>query len=145
MSSGIKKKENKLKIVCDTNILVSSIISDKGYPAAIIEAVCDGKLELFLSPDILNEFKRVLMIKLSVPEKEIGRYLFFFKNISVITYPIIRVDHVKADPDDNRVLECALAAGADLVVTGDKKHLLPIGSFRGVKILSARDLYKSYL
>lgn len=45
------------------------------------------------------------------------------------------LDVVKNDPDDNKILECAIAAGSDVVVTGDKKRLLPIRSFQGIKIM----------
>lgn len=45
------------------------------------------------------------------------------------------LDVVKTDPDDNKIIECAVAAGADAIVTGDKKHLLPIRSFQGIKIV----------
>jgi len=46
---------------------------------------------------------------------------------------------VADDPDDDRILECAVAAGAGYIVTGDRRHLLPLGSFRDTRIISAAD------
>ncbi len=51
---------------------------------------------------------------------------------------------IEDDPTDNRILECALAADAEFVVTGDKKHLLPLGSFRGVSIVGLADFLASF-
>jgi predicted nucleic acid-binding protein len=48
------------------------------------------------------------------------------------------LDVVKADPDDNRILECAVAAGSDVIVTGDA-HLLQLGAYRGIKIMKVAD------
>lgn len=50
-----------------------------------------------------------------------------------------KLNVVAADPDDNKVLECAAVAGATHLVTGDRRHLLPLGSFQGAKVVSVSE------
>ena len=59
---------------------------------------------------------------------------------STIVYPKIKVNTIEEDPADNRILECALAAHAKFITTGDK-HLLKLGQFKQTKILTPRDLF----
>ena len=64
------------------------------------------------------------------------------ERIEHITHPVApkeTLDIIKTDPDDNRILECAAAAQSDYIVTGDKRHILPLGSFRGKPIMKVAD------
>jgi predicted nucleic acid-binding protein len=104
-----------------------------------------GVVELHVSTFILDEVGRILREKFDWEEDKIGRAVDQIRRISGRVHePEDSVDMVEDDPADNRVLECALAAGAELVVTGDKKHLLPLGSFQGISITTLRDFLTSF-
>ena len=97
-------------------------------------------MELHTSSFILGEVGRVLRDKLGWEEERAGRAVAQVRRIAGgIHEPPESVAVIEDDPTDNRILECALAADAEFVVTGDKKHLLPLGSFRGVSIVGLAD------
>lgn len=127
-----------IKIVLDTNIFVSSVFWEKGNPHRIVELAIDKKIEVFTSVEILQELERVLKRDFDEPDELIQRQIgLIFEYASVIVAGK-KVDVVKADPDDNKILECAIACGADYIVTGDK-HLLDIKEYEGTKIVKARE------
>ncbi len=104
-----------------------------------------GDVELHASTFILGEVERVLREKFGWEEDRAARAVAQIRRISgEIHAPGESVDVIEDDPTDNRILECALAAGADLIVTGDKKHLLPLGSFRGISIVGLRAFLATY-
>ena len=65
----------------------------------------------------------------------IGDLLTFLRLVTIIN----RLKVVTTDPDDDKVVECAVVGGATHIVTGDRRHLLPLGSYQGISILSAAD------
>jgi len=104
-----------------------------------------GGVELHASMFILGEVDRVLREKFGWDEDRVGRAVAQIRRISGRIHGLGEsVDEIEDDPTDNRILECALAAGADLIVTGDKKHLLPLGSFRGISIIGLRAFLATY-
>jgi putative PIN family toxin of toxin-antitoxin system len=125
------------KVTADSNIFVSAF-NWGGNPERLIDMARDGTIELALSEPIVNEVARILGGKLRwIPEdvadarRRIGK---FTKLVS----PTETLDIVKADPTDNRILECAVTAASEIIVTGDK-HLLALGSFRGIDVMTVRD------
>lgn len=128
----------KEKVVVDTNILISSLLKPESKAKDIYRLILRGKVRLYLSEDILAELKRVL----EYPKFQIERLQrhLFLKNllrVATLVYPKQKVGVVKQDPADNKFLECALEAKASFIVSGDKRHLLPLKSFRGIRIVSA--------
>ncbi len=104
-----------------------------------------GVVELHASTFILDEVSRVLGEKFGWEEDRIGRAVAQVRRVAAgVHEPEESVAVIEDDPTDNRILECALAADAHLIVTGDKKHLLPLGSFRGVSIVGLRDFLASF-
>ncbi len=104
-----------------------------------------GVVELHASSFILGEVDRVLREKFGWEEDRVERAVAQIRRVAGEIYePPESVDVIEEDPTDNRILECALAAGAELVVTGDKKHLLPLDSFRGVSIVGLRDFLATF-
>ena len=93
---------------------------------------------------IMSEVGRVLRGKLGWEDERAGRAVAQVRRVARgIHEPPESVAVIEDDPTDNRILECALAADAELIVTGDKKHLLPLGSFRGVSIVGLADFLAS--
>ena len=102
-------------------------------------------MELHASSFILGKVGRVLRDKLDWEEERAGRAVAQVRRIARSVHePPESVDVIEDDPTDNRILECAQAAEAQFVVTGDKKHLLPLSSFRGISIVGLRDFLASF-
>ena len=121
----------------DSNIWVSGL-NWYGKPHELLNLARDGKIELAISDAILDEFSRILHDKLEWSDDRLNsmraEVATFTKRVSSTE----TLDVVKADPDDNRILECAVAAGSDVIVTGDA-HLLQLGAYRGIKIMKVAD------
>ncbi len=102
-------------------------------------------MELHASPFILDEVGRILAEKFSWEQDRAERAIAQIRRVAGgIHEPAESVGVIENDPTDNRILECALAARAQLIVTGDKKHLLPLGSFRGVSIVTLENFIASF-
>jgi len=95
-----------------------------------------GVVELHVSLFILGEVDRVLSEKFGWEKDRAERAVAQIRRVAgEVHEPSETVNEIEDDPTDNRILECALAAAAELLVTGDKKHLLPLGSFQGISIV----------
>jgi putative PIN family toxin of toxin-antitoxin system len=126
-----------VKAVFDTNILVSALVFPGGRAEAALLRVIQEHDELLLSKPILDELLGVLARKFSRDAEELARVALFLSDLAITVRPRLRLRVVKDDPD-NRVLECAVAGRADLIVTG-ASALLELGEYRGVRIVSLRD------
>ena len=131
-----------MRIVVDTNVIVSALVFG-GLPRRIFELVEGGYCELFYAADIQEETRRVLRDKFGWDEDRLDRYLRTLWSLGKRVVLRHRVNAVREDPDDNRILECALAADADVIVSGDR-HLLKIGAYEGITILTPRDFLKAH-
>ena len=125
------------RATADSNIWVSGL-NWYGKPHELLNLARDGTIELAISDAILDEFSRILHDKLEWSDDRLNsmraKVATFTKRVSSTE----TLDVVKADPDDNRILECAVAAGSDVIVTGDA-HLLQLGAYRGIKIMKVAD------
>jgi putative PIN family toxin of toxin-antitoxin system len=127
-------------VVLDTNVIVSSLLSTKGPPAEIIQRWEAEEFDVATSPLLLAELERTLAYPkvkkyLERSGEEISTLLKRFGTAASLVDPEPNVQVIKRDPDDNRVLECAKAAGASFVVSGDE-HLLALKEYEGIIILS---------
>lgn len=121
-------------IVLDTNILVSAF-GWKGSPHEVFLGCVRGTHRLFTSPAILEELGRVLRYdKFGFDAGEIQEFLSVVLEAASIVAPETRMDIIRDDPSDNRILECAVAASADFIVSGDK-HLLDLKRFQAIQIV----------
>lgn len=120
------------RIVADTNILVSAL-QFGGKPKVLLDLAVDGQVDLAVSEAIIAEALRVFRDKFErAPEwlAETNRQL---RVVARLVEPTDHIQAIEADPTDDRILECAVAAGAEVIVSGDS-HLLSLGSFRGIPI-----------
>jgi putative PIN family toxin of toxin-antitoxin system len=129
-----------LKVVFDTNIYISAILTD-GNCRKLLDFARRGKFDLLISESIVEEIERVIRVKLVLSEFETEIIIVGIKNITTFVSPDFTLS-VLNDKPDNRLLECALAGKADYIISGDKEHLLPLSKFRGIKILSPADFLK---
>lgn len=128
-----------MKIVCDTNILISAYVYPGGTMDEILDIARRGDVRLCLSPDIISEFKAVLVRKFKYSAEEAGVFIGRVLAIATLVYPSERLSIVKRVDADNRILECAVAAKADYLITGDKRDLLPLKEIGKTKVITARE------
>lgn len=121
------------KVCFDTNIFISAFLF-AGKPAQVFDLAVDSKINLVTSPPILAEVARVLQEKFSWEPKDIKDQLKVISDVAELITPKRKVS-VLGYQADNRVLEAAVEGKVDYLVTGDKKHLLPLVEFRGIKIV----------
>ena len=130
-----------LKITADTNTLISSIIP-KGNEFELLKLAHKGKIEIVLSPQILKEFRDVISrTKFGFSEEQIDNAFKEVLNIATIVVPSIKLDIIKEDPSDNRILECAEAGNADYIVSGDG-HLLKLKEYKNIRIVRTSEILK---
>ena len=127
-----------IRATLDTNVIVSGL-KFEGHPRRIFDMAESGMIRMAVSVPILEEVCDVLQRdKFGFSKGEANAFVDALKSIALHVTPENRVDVMKVDPDDNRILECAVASRSDYLVTGDK-HLLNIGQFRQVEIVKPSD------
>ena len=112
-----------------------------GTPARLIDAAQAGAIEIYTSRRLLAELNRILKrakFALAIASSDVGieGLVLGYAELALLVEPLPIPPTVLADPDDDHVLACALAAKAELVVSGDR-HLLGMGAFRDIEIVSA--------
>jgi uncharacterized protein len=141
MSSGKKKKP--VNIAADTNIYISCFMFPGDTTRMFFDMVYDGHIRLGISEDIIKEFIKVGIFKFKYdPEKTIAMSNEIRKHSSIVS-PSHRASACKHEPD-NRILECAVEFGADLIVSGDR-HLLELKKYRGIEIATPGEAVKRIL
>ena len=130
------------RVVLDTNVLVSALLFG-GRPGAILQAVIDRALIAVTSPTLLHELERVLVSKFEYPQTIAALTITELRAMSECAEPGFRLHVIRQDPSDNRVLECAMSAQADAIISGDR-HLLALTTFHGIPILSPQAFLASW-
>lgn len=132
-----------MRIVLDTNLLVSAVIA-QGLPRRLVDAALTGAFELCTSDTLLAELLDVLSrdkfaARLAQAKLSPQGFVDDLRKIAVIVTPAAVPRVIEHDADDDHVLAAAVAAGAELIASGDKRHVLPLGSYLGIPIVSARE------
>jgi len=128
-------KAEVVKVVLDTNVYISAILFG-GKPERIISMARSSEIELLISPDILAEVAKVLRAKFAWTDEQIRVTLAEITSITTLITPKIALKVIAEDKADNMFLACALAGGAEYVVSGDTRHLQPLKEYQGIRILS---------
>lgn len=124
-----------MRVVCDTNILISGVLFD-GPPSRLLALSVRGLLTNCVSPALLRGTEDVLLRpRFGLRPEQALRIVAIFRETFEMVTPAASVNAVRADPADNRVLEAAQEAGANFIISGDK-HLLDPGEWRGIPILT---------
>ena len=124
-----------MRVVLDTNVIVSAL-NFPGNERLVLELVLRGRFEFYLSRFILEEVSGVLTRKFGWYEEHAAQAILVIENAATGIEPPHLPEVVEGGHADNRVLECAVAASADYLVTGDRRHLLPIGEHQGTRIVN---------
>ncbi|MGD0662766.1 MAG: putative toxin-antitoxin system toxin component, PIN family [Syntrophorhabdales bacterium] len=131
------------RVILDTNLVVSAILSPEGKPARILKMAFDGRLDLAISSALLNEITlvlnyqkiRKLLAKHGIHLEEIKDVLQRIVKTAFMTPGKLDVGRIDRDPSDNMILACAVEGRADFIVSGDR-HLTDLVSFEGVSIVN---------
>ena len=134
-----------MRIVVDTNVLVSALIQPRGVPAQILSYTSD--FCLVTTDEILAELKRVLDYprirkKYALTDQLIEKYVLNLRQDSIVIEISQLVVGASEDPDDDKFLVCAEESDADYIVSGDP-HLLTLEKFKGIPILTPRQFLDS--
>jgi putative PIN family toxin of toxin-antitoxin system len=131
-----------MRVVFDTNVVASASFW-RGKPFDCLTAWAKGRCEAVVSPALLAEYHETIdELRLEYPDRQPVEWAEALGESAVLVFPTDRATGATGDPDDEMILECALAAEADCIVTGDKKHLLPLREFQNIPIVSPADLLR---
>jgi putative PIN family toxin of toxin-antitoxin system len=125
------------RITPDSNILISAFVFG-GNPLRLIEMALNGEVDMFVSDAIVDETLRVLRDKFGLSTRRLAEAEKYIINCTQRVKPAKTLNVVKEDADDNRVLECAEAAGCQAIVTGDL-DLLRLREYEGIRITTVRE------
>ncbi len=128
-----------MNIVFDTNVLISSTLWNNSVAQKLLFKMVSLDMKIFSSKEILEEYEKVLQRDFGYSIDEITRIFEKISPTISLVMPVEKVDVVKSDPDDNKIIECALSSNADYIITYDK-HLLEIVEFNGIKIIKPEAL-----
>ena len=132
-----------LKVVLDTNVLVSGLNFGGSKPAEILDQVVFGYIHNCVSSHIINEARMILVRKFNWAEQEAEAASFWLKTFSELVNPDFRLAVITQDDPDNRILECALKAKAEYIITGDH-HLLNLQIYQDIKIVNPATFLKIF-
>jgi putative PIN family toxin of toxin-antitoxin system len=135
--------ESKLKpkVVIDTNVFVSGL-TFKGKPREVLDLVWRGDIEACISLFILRELEETLKKDFGWNSDQVKHTIEKIKVNTILVHPKNKVSVIKEKDDDNRILECAIEARVPYLISGDRKHLLPLKEYQGTKILSPAEFLR---
>jgi len=125
-------------LVLDTNVMVSANLNAEGLEALVVSLALNHKVQSYVSEPILEEYERILLYpRLKFNPQEVAKFMAFVRRASSVVKPSHTVTE-STDDADNRFLECAETAGADFLVTGNKRHFPK--RWKKTQVVSAREL-----
>jgi putative PIN family toxin of toxin-antitoxin system len=128
-----------VRVTADSNIYISALQFGR-QPLRLLDLAADDQIELAISEPILAEVERVLRDKFKANSERLESVRRTLLELAQYVTPAQPLDVVKFDPDDNRIVECAVSAGSQVIVTGDK-HLLQLRHYGSIEILRLSDFF----
>jgi putative PIN family toxin of toxin-antitoxin system len=127
-----------IRVVIDANLFVSALLKPASNPDEVIRLAREGKIQLIMSPEIIEEIRAVLLYPKIVKRHrrtpdQIDLFLKKLTKVAIITQSGPKVDVIKEDPSDNKYLACAVEGRAEYLISGDR-HLINLRTFRGIRI-----------
>ena len=132
-----------MKVTVDTNFLISATQWDYSVAHKLLKRIILSDAKIFTTQDILNETVEVLERDFEYSKNEatniIKKILLFAKLIE----PKQKINVIKDDPDDNKVIECAVESFSNYIITYDR-HLLKLKEYKGIKIVKPEEIFKEF-
>jgi putative PIN family toxin of toxin-antitoxin system len=129
-----------MKVVLDTNVLIDGFKDEYSYEKRVINEIIAGKIDAYANKQTLQENRLIIHQLLDNPEYTDELNNFFAQVTHVVNRHRI---HVVPDEEDNKILESAVEAGADYLITNDR-DLLGLGGYQDIKIVRAIDFWAAY-
>ncbi len=138
-----------LRVVLDTNVLVSGSLVGKGPSGRILRAAREGEFQILVCPAIIAEYQEAMARphirrKYPLAVHVVPAVVEFLEVMAEMVFPSHIEPVIAEDPDDDVLLACALEGQADFIISGDS-HLKALGRYRGVKILTPREFVARFL
>lgn len=131
-----------MRVVVDTNVLVSALLVPNSRPADVLKQFRDEKWSLAISGTLIEEYGRVLRRKkFGLPLHDVDSLLQTIEARSIRVIPSKHFDLIADDPADNELIDVAVESKANFIVSGDS-HLLSLGNFHGVSIVSPAEFLR---
>ena len=125
-----------MRVVLDTNVIVSGL-NFPGNERLVLDLARRGRFDLYLSHFILQEVAGVLDRKFGWSEERSSQALRMLREAATVIEPRRLPEVIEGSHADNRILECAVEASSDYLVTGDRRHLLPLEKYGSARIANA--------
>lgn len=135
-----------MRIVLDTNVVASGFLWG-GVPRQLLQAAREKRLQLFTSTPLLLELTDILgrakfARKLAAAQLSVDQLVERYTLLTTVIHPAVIAPTILDDPDDDQVLACALAAKAEIIVSGDR-HLLDLKEYQGVRIVTVAEAVRA--
>jgi putative PIN family toxin of toxin-antitoxin system len=131
-----------IRVVVDTNVLVSALLTSGGLPEAVVNLAISGEVRWFVSESVLAEYERVLKRpRLAIDSGKVADAISRIRAMVSVVSPTAPVA-AASDPDDNQFLECAEAAQANYLVTGNVRHFPEI--WKQTRIVTPREFIEAW-
>ncbi|MEK6973923.1 MAG: putative toxin-antitoxin system toxin component, PIN family [Nanoarchaeota archaeon] len=132
-----------MNVVFDTNVLISSTLWDKSVSQKLLFKLIDSDIKIYTSKEIIQEYSKVINRDFYYSQEEISRVTNTLLPLLTNISPIEKLNVIKEDPDDNKIIECAIASKSDYIITYDK-HLLKLQKFRDIIIIKPEEALKIF-
>jgi len=133
-----------MKVVIDTNVIISGTFWS-GTPYKILEAWRDSSISMVTSLEIIDEYTRVAKeLSIQYPSIDTSRFIKLITTNCELYSPMKLIQQVSVDPDDDKFIECAIAANVKNIISGDK-DLLDISGYNAIEVLKPKDFLTKYL
>ena len=137
-----------MRVVLDTNIIISGLYSKSGASYQLLKAAISGKLSYTVSPLVALEYEGKIHQKieegfLKVSKRDCGRILDALFAMATIIWEPLQIRPVLSDPSDDKILECAISGDCTHIITFDKKHFpTAVTVMYGIKVMTAGEFLK---
>lgn len=127
-----------MAVTFDTNVLLSATLWDESVAQKLLFGLIKQNVKIYSSTEILSEYQEILKRDFCFSNEETAEILEKVLAFVILVNPIIRVNIVKEDSDDNKIIDCALESHSEYIITYDK-HLLSIKEYRGIRIITPEE------
>lgn len=127
-----------MKVVFDTNVFIAAALAGE-FSENLFQLATDNQIELLTSEEILSELRKKLFSKFEKTEKDVDFFIARIIKVAQIIEVKEKLDIISRDPEDNKILECAVSGNADIIVTADQ-DLIKLKEFRSIAIFHPKTL-----
>lgn len=133
-----------VKVTFDVNILIPSTLWDGSVAQKLLFKLIQSDSKIFSTNEILTEYQKVLKRDFEFSDDRVAKIIEKIIMFVTIIETNSKVESVKDDPDDNKILECALDSGSEYLISYDK-HLLKLKEFQGIRIVKPEEFLGNFI